>query len=254
MQSTNAMDKLESETWEEYAFRYNFFKIKYVDKEKTIIADITIPNHDFINYRHYDSHSYTNTIECYGNTISNIGFMEFIMYELYKLRNKYQLGWYIDRIIKVDNMTTEREEDMNRQAWLFKELDFWERKYIEKTRIEQEQKKVKELERDKHDMRYLELKAIISETHKETLNELLTIIEDYPKPPPASLIWTSEYIDYARYLSIRRTENDKKMKEKQLKEQKERVELYQKYLKNKDIRIQMLELEKKLNQLKSELV
>ena len=32
------MDKLENETWEEYAFRNNLFVIKYANKEKTMIS------------------------------------------------------------------------------------------------------------------------------------------------------------------------------------------------------------------------
>ena len=36
------MDKLDNETWEEYALRHNLFKIKYTDADNSIIDDIYI--------------------------------------------------------------------------------------------------------------------------------------------------------------------------------------------------------------------
>ena len=130
------MDKLDSETWEEYAFRNNLFVIKYAkkvrnyaDRENTIlkekiIDDITIPIHTNLKPRDYDAIGYNNTITIYGNELINIGFMDFIMYELYNLRTKYKLIWYSDRIttFKLDQMAKEREEDIIRQDWLFTPL------------------------------------------------------------------------------------------------------------------------------------
>ena len=39
------MDKLDNETWEEYALRHNLFKIKYTDADNSIIDDIYIPDY-----------------------------------------------------------------------------------------------------------------------------------------------------------------------------------------------------------------
>ena len=50
-----------------------------------------------------------------------------------------------------------------------------------------------------------------------------------------------------------REKEEEQKKEKQTKK-KERVELYQKYLKNKDIQTQIMELEQKINKLKGEIV
>ena len=169
------MDKLENETWEEYAFRNNLFVIKYANKEKTMIDDITMPIHTNVKPRHTYSNDYHNIVNCYGNTTSEIGFMDFIMHELYNLRDKYKTGCYSSSIDKVEVMTNERDEDIHRQNWLFKQLEYWEKKYTER-----------QLEK--------------------------------------------------------------------IQQKKERVELYQKYLKNKDIQTHIIELEQKINKLKGEII
>ena len=43
------MNKLDNETWDEYALKNNLFKIKYTDNDKQIIHDICIPNPNIIN-------------------------------------------------------------------------------------------------------------------------------------------------------------------------------------------------------------
>lgn len=253
------MDKLDSETWEEYAFRNNLFVIKYIKKvrkyvdkenkilEEKIIDDITIPIHTNLKPRYYDANGYNNTITIYGNEISNIGFMDFIMYELYNLRTKYKLICYSVRISKVDldKMTKEREEDINRQDWLFKQLTYWENKYVDN---EREKKETNEKRLVDTKTRYFELKTIISETHKEQLDELLAIMRCSSIPVLEGEIKSNIYSE-----EYWREKEKEKEKEKQTKK-KERVELYQKYLKNKDIQSQIMELEQKINQLKGEII
>ena len=168
------MDKLENETWEEYAFRNNLFIIKYSDKEKTLINDITMPIHTNVKQRHTYPNDYHNTVNG-GNIFYEIGFIDFIMHELYNLRDKYKTGCYGSPINKVEVMTNEREKDIHRQNWLFKQLDYWE------------------------------------------------------------------------------TIGNKRQSEK-IQQKKKWVELYQKYLKNKDIQTQIKELEQKINKLKSEII
>jgi len=259
------MDKIDSETWEEYAFRNNLFVIKYVKKvrkyvdkenkilDERIIDDITIPIHTNLKPRNYDANGYNTSITIYGNEISNIGFMDFIMYELYNLRTRYNLGWFSDRIttFKLDQMAKEREEDINRQDWLFKQLAYWEKKYVDN---EKEKKETNEKRLVDTKTRYFELKTTISETHKEQLDELLAIVRGSlsisvleGEIKVKGNIYSEEY-----WLEKKKKEEEKE-KEKQTKK-KERVELYQKYLKNKDIQTQIMELEQKINQLKGEIV
>ena len=79
------MDKLDTESWEDYAFRNNLYKIKYSYKDVSVIDDIIIPTHTKITYRHCDAKQYI------GNVDVNIGtrpsFLEFIMYEIYNFKN-----------------------------------------------------------------------------------------------------------------------------------------------------------------------
>ena len=125
------MDKLDNETWEEYAFRNNLFVIKYLDKNKTQIDDITIPIHTNIDSRHTYPNDYHSKVNS-SNNYTEIGFMDFIMHEIYNLRDKYKTGCYGTPIAKVGLITKELEEDIHRQNWLFKQLDYWEKKYSEK--------------------------------------------------------------------------------------------------------------------------
>jgi hypothetical protein len=231
------MDKLENETWEEYAFRNNLFVIKYTDKEKTTIHDITMPIHTNVNSRHTYSNDYHSKVNYSSNTYTEIGFMDFIMHEIYNLRDKYKTGCYGTPIPKVELMTKEREEDIHRQNWLFKQMDYWEKKYTEKKKeiLKEREEEEKRLVNVKN--RYFELKANISESHKEQLHELLAIVE-------GSSIEILEGIE----------EKYSWCGEKETTHKKKRVELYEKYLKNKEIKTQITELEDKINKLKGEIV
>jgi hypothetical protein len=240
------MDKLENETWEEYIFRNNLFVIKYADKEQQVIDDITMPLHTNLNQKHHNEEVYHNRIT-FGET-SYICFIDFIMSELYNLRNKYKMGSYCDSISKVEQMTKEREEDIHRQHWLFKQLAYWENKYTENERDKKERERGKKQEEMNVKNRYFELKTTISESHKEQLDELLAIVRDSSicilEGETKSNMYSREYWCNKE----KEKENEKNQKKK------ERVELFQKYLKNKDIQSQIIELEKKIIQLKSEIV
>ena len=168
------MDKLDNETWEDYAFRTNLFLIKYADKEKTVIDDIKMPNHTNLILKHYDAADYHNKIG-FGNS-SYIGFIDFIMSELYNLRDKYKTGCYSTPIAKGQQMTKEREEDIHRQQWLFVQLAYWENKYIENERDKKTIERNKGIKEIDVKNRYFEIKTTISESHKEQLDELLAII------------------------------------------------------------------------------
>ena len=117
------MDKLDTETWEDYAFRNNLYKIKYCYKDVSVIVDITVPTHTKIT--RYD---YSETQHMNDNIKLNIGFrpsfLEFILYELYNLKKYYGL-WDIHSCIKVD-------KDKKRQQWLLSEKSFWEKQYLTK--------------------------------------------------------------------------------------------------------------------------
>ena len=239
------MDKLDNETWEDYAFRNNLFVIKYADKEKTVIDDITMPIHTNVDSRHTYSNDYHSKVNYSSNTYTKIGFMDFIMHEIYNLRDKYKTGCYGTPISKVELITKEREEDIHRQNWLFKQMDYWEKKYTEKTKEiqkerEETQKRLVDLKN-----RYFELKAIISESHKEQLDELLAIVRVSSIPILEGKGIQSE-IKIHSWAEEREKENTQK--------KKERIELYEKYLKNKEIQTQIMELEQKLNQLKGQIV
>ena len=140
-------------------------------------------------------------------------------------------------------------------------MDFWERQYGTKVREdEKENEKNRILNEQKHEdkkTRFIELKANISETHKEQLEEIICImkttnirflegIDKNPSRKNGALEWAKEYDEKRK---IEEVETDRKRVGK-----KDRIELYQKYLKNKDIQTQITELEQKLTKLKSEIV
>ena len=223
------MDKLETETWEEYAFKNNLFKIRYSVKEPHIIYDVIIPDSTILNNRHCDWGYYMNCVlGCYGK----VGFLDFIMHEIYTLRDKYKTGMYLFSIQLVENMTKEREDDIERQKWLFKEQAFWEKQWFQSLAkapyMNEEQKEALRREKEERDkQRYYELKSIISETHKEPLEELLALFT---------------HIQPALRKEIRQAESE------------ERIKVYQNYLKNKDVQSKIVELEQQINRLKDELV
>ena len=243
------MDKLNNETWEDYAFRNNLFTIKYADKEKTVIDDINIPIHTNLSQRHYDADIYHNRIG-FGDS-SYICFIDFIMSELYNLRNKYNTGCYSAPIQMIINMTKEREEDIHRQNWLYRQLAYWENKYTENERDKKERERGKKQKEMDVKTRYFEIKTTISESHKEQLDELLAIIRGLPIPILEGEIKSNIYNIYSEeYWREREREMEREKKEKK----KKRIELYEKYFKNKDIQIQIIELEQKLKQLKGQIV
>jgi hypothetical protein len=220
------MNKLDNETWDEYAFKNNLFKIKYTDNDKQIIHDICIPNPNIINHRTCDWGYYMSCV--YGGYNGhNAGFLEFIMHELYTLRDKYKLAAYCVHIEFVENNTEERKEDINRQKWLFKELEFWERKWRESFNCKVIKDKEQIIQRENDKNRYLELKAIISKTHEEQLDELIEL---------------SKHVE--PIIRIEKIQIEKK----------ERIKLYQDFMKNKKIHLEISILEEKINQLKEEIV
>ena len=254
------MDKLDTESWEDYAFRNNLYKIKYSYKDVSVIDDIIIPT-DTLTYRHYNAKQYISNInENYGVRPS---FLEFIMYELYNFKTYYNLNFVIDGIhVKPEHMTEQVVKDTKRQWWLRREMDFWERQYGTKMREdEKENEKNRILNEQKHEdkkTRFIELKSNISETHKEQLEEIICImkttnigflegIDKNPFRKNRQQEWNKEYDEKRK---IEEVETDRK----RVGEKKDRIELYQKYLKNKDIQTQITELEQKLTKLKSEIV
>ena len=67
-------------------------------------------------------------------------------------------------------------------------------------------------------------------------------IMEIPSPPEN----TKEYQEFKEY---QQKKNEKKDKLK-----KERIDLYHKYMKNKEVRLQIIELKQKISNLKSELI
>ena len=185
------MDKLDKETWEDYAFRNNLYKIQYSYKDINVIDNIIIPTYDDDGYRMTSKQYLDNFFYYFG--YSQPSFYVFIMYELHNLKTYYNGKRYNDMIIlssemiekggknllTPENMSEQFDKDEKRQKWLLKELEFWEKKY--------------------------------------------------------------------------KYEENQKFKDNK-KRIKDRIELYQKYLKNKDIETQIIELEQKLNKLKSEII
>ena len=93
------MDKLDKETWEDYAFRNNLYKIQYSYKDINVIDNIIIPNHKekWIGYNMTAKQYLDNFFAYFGN--SQPSFHEFIMYELYNLKTYYNGKRYNDDII-----------------------------------------------------------------------------------------------------------------------------------------------------------
>ena len=241
------MDKLDNETWEEYALRHNLFKIKYTDADNSIIDDIYIPDYKIANHRHHNWKQYFKNIEDI-QAYSCLGFMEFIMYELYKLCDKYKHNYYYVIIKTSDDISLQRELDINRQAWLFKQLDYFDKKHILNMSEEEQQiiNNKKLLIINEH-QRFDELKLHISETHKEQLDEIITLIR---KQCEKDIIEKCTYgcpNNPRLRLTLEELANISKEK------RKKRIELYEKYIKNKEIQTKITELEQQINNLKVEL-
>ena len=240
------MDKLDNETWKDYAFRTDLFSIEYEDKEKQIISYIGIPDHTNLPKRHY---RYTSYLSWEGTS-----FLEQIMHHLCILTHKYDMELndyrYSDYILREngsvpkngnDNVTLEeRVKDSKRQKWLIKELEFWENKQKE----EEERNMIKSLEerrklREVNKVRYNELKLKISETYKEEFTELIDILIDTPM----------------RFMEANNEQNNnmKNYRESYEIQKKNNIELYKKYLKKIELKTKITELEQQINQLKDEI-
>jgi hypothetical protein len=207
------MDKLENESWEEYAFRHELFEIIYADKEKQIIDYINLPNPDKYSYPVY--------------TICST-FDGFIWNKIKEIKNKYSNMRSHDctrRGFSNFGLSLLSNEDNELQQNLYALRDFW-------------QPKERDIFASRHLNQYnrsVELTKVISETHKEELKELLSIIN---RRPP---LITNEQIEYPQYIE---EINEGK---------REVIELYQKY-KNKEILLQIIELEKKVSNLQKKLI
>ena len=174
------MNKLDNETWEDYAFRNELFIIVYDENDKSIIRDVIIPIHDKII--DYDTSDRYTTL--------------------------------IDKLLSIDcknDPFPETEEKFKKRRRLYDLRRWWS----------VEEKKIMQINRLKMYNRYKELVTKISETHKDELEELLNIKSGHP---PSG---TPEY------------------------DSKKRVEMYNTYMKNKEIYRQINEMEEKIKQLKS---
>ena len=189
-------DKLDNETWGEYAFRNKLFIINYIDKEKKFIGDIRYPNPDKIFFK---------------NKYINLNFEMLIRDRIFEIKEKYKInGNDCGGVINAAKLRLSKE-DYERQNILFSQKRFWESKG----------KDIVDYNRLKSYNRWNELIKIISETHKEQLDELLSMIDiqEIPSPPEN----TKEYQEFKEY--------QEKNKEKMDILKNERIESYHKYQK-----------------------
>ena len=195
------MNKLDNETWEDYAFRNELFIIVYDENDKSIIRDVIIPIHDkIIDYDTSDR--YTTLID-----------------KLLSIFGKH-------------NLLPETEEDFKKRLRLYDLKRYWT----------VEEKKIMPINRLKMYNRYKELITKISKTHKDELEELLKI-KSHGYPPDG----TPEHKDWMhghKYNCSERFKNDAK----------KRIEMYNIYMKNKEIYRQINEMEEKIKQLKSDII
>ena len=195
------MNKLDNETWEDYAFRNELFIIVYDENDKSIIRDVIIPLHDKII--DYDtSNRYTTLID-----------------ELLYIKN---------------NSFPETEENYKKRLRLYDLKRFWTA----------EEKKIMPINRLKMYNRYKELITKISETHKDDLEELLNIKSNHPPSgTPEYEVWL-HWLRRPKYSCSERFKN----------ESNKRIEMYNTYMKNKEIYRQINEMEAKIKQLKSGII
>jgi hypothetical protein len=194
------MNKLDNETWEDYAFRNELFIIVYDENDKSIICDVIIPIHDkIIDYDTSDR--YTTLID-----------------KLLSIFGKH-------------NLLPEIEEDFKKRQRLYDLKRFWT----------VEEKKIMPINRLKMYNRYKELVTKISETNKDELEELLNIKSNHP---PSGTPDYDEWLYRNKYNCSERLKNDAK----------KRIEMYNTYIKNKDIYRQINEMEEKIKQLKSHMI
>jgi hypothetical protein len=214
------MDKLENESWAEYAFKHEAFYIVYADKEKQIIDDVRFADPENKYYYPYTSDYRSST----GTDI--------VWRKIEEIVKKYKLNGhnYDMKGISYSAQKKMNIADIDKQNTLYNLYEFYKQKetYYQLKKYN----------------RYMELIKIISETHKEEFEELSKIAHITPPYiPPAEL----EYQET-------RKESNKRYAEKLTREKLERVEIYKKYLKNNEIRSQINELKQKINKLKGEIV
>ena len=183
------------------------------NKNKEIV-DISLPNPDKHNNYMYGVPDFTNNI----------------LNKIQQIRAKYHIPYssnfgekHFSK--KEKSLLSDEDNKLQEKLFAFKE-------YLE---IKQKDIKLKKYKRR------IELAKLISETHKEEFEEFLSLQDVYYVPEKN----TKEFQEY------KETENniiDKKEKMKN-----ERIELYNKYLKNKEIHLQIIELEKQIDQLKNSL-
>lgn len=209
------MEKLENETWEEYAIRHELFIVKYSDTEEKNIVDVRITEPERTNFD-LDIPVFTGIIWC----------------KILEIINKYKLiGYdcYQSGISKNAELRI-NAEDLKRLNRLYELKHFWE----------ENQKKIKESYVISSHRRMIELTKLISETHNEPLGELLKLVS----------IWGIGPTENKEEYNNREREKEEKIKEKR----KERIELYHKHMNNKKIQSEITELEEKIKKLKGELV
>ena len=160
-------------------------------------------------------------------------------------------------------MSEQFDKDKKRQKWLLKELEFWKKQYYYEKEIHNKvvilQREEAKQKREDNKKRISELIANISETHKEQLEEIFNIIRE--NKYNSNILIEDKYIknEIDNQTIVNMREDDQRIKNdeqriKHEKNKKNRIELYQKYLKIKDIETQIIELEQKLNNLKSEII
>lgn len=216
------MDKLDDETWAVCAFKHEAFYIVYADKEKQIIDDVRFADPE-------NKYPYTKE---YGRSYGS----DIIWRKIEEIAKKYRLdGRQYDRNgFSFSAQKIMKTEDIEQHKKLYALYQFW-------------QTKEKDYQLKKYN-RYMELIKIISETHKEEFEELSKIAHiSPPYLPPDTIEYKEKYKETTEEIKKRYTE-------KLTREKLVRVEIYQKYLKNNEIRSQINELEQKINKLKSEIV
>ena len=164
-------------------------------------------------------------------------------------------------------MSEQVDKDKKRQNWLLSGKSFWEEQYENKVREdEKENEKKRILNEQKYEdkkTRFIELKANISETHKEQLEEIICIMKTtsisirFLEGIDKNCFRKNEALERKKEMDEKYRIEDVETARKKVEEKKDRINLYQKYqkyLKNKDIQTQIIELEEKLTKLKSEIV
>ena len=165
------MNKLDNETWEDYAFRNELFIIVYDENDKSIIRDVIIPIHDkIIDYDTSDR--YTTLID-----------------KLLSIKN--------NPFPETEENYKKTEENYKKRLRLYDLKRYWT----------VEEKKIMPINRLKLYNRYKELITKISETHKDELEELLNIKSNHP---PSGTPDYDDWLLRQTYSCSERFKNDSK--------------------------------------------